>query len=161
MMGEVKKKMPQIKGGPKSLNVLLERVYADCMSEHNNESRCSAAAWTAARNDGWEKGKDGKWHKKIKKTTGTNFGDLELAFNQKQGTITQSILLSKNRFKAKKEALLWLKKHSKKFGDIDETEQNFRARQRESKDFKPKTFRTHRIDDGVTLVIGKLKEGKI
>lgn len=56
--------MPQVKDGPKSLNSLLESVYASCMKEHNNEAMCSASAWAAAKNAGWRRGKDGKWHKK-------------------------------------------------------------------------------------------------
>lgn len=56
--------MPQVKDGPKELNALLESVYSDCMSSNNNEALCSKEAWSAARNAGWRKGKDGKWRKK-------------------------------------------------------------------------------------------------
>jgi hypothetical protein len=56
--------MPKVEGGPKGLNSLLERVYSDCMRRHNNEQRCSTAAWTAAKSAGWYKDKDGKWKKK-------------------------------------------------------------------------------------------------
>lgn len=56
--------MPQVKDGPPELNRLLERVYNDCMKKRNNPEKCSKIAWGAAKNAGWSKGKDGKWHKK-------------------------------------------------------------------------------------------------
>jgi hypothetical protein len=56
--------MPQVPNGPKGLNSLLESVYSGCMKEHNDKGRCSATAWQAAKNAGWYRGKDGKWHKK-------------------------------------------------------------------------------------------------
>ena len=56
--------MPQVAGGPKELNSLLERVYSDCMRRHNDKGRCSASSWAAAKAAGWHKGKDGKWKKK-------------------------------------------------------------------------------------------------
>ncbi len=56
--------MPQVKDGPASLNNLLERVYSDCMKRRNNPSMCSQSAWSAAKNAGWFRGSDGKWHKR-------------------------------------------------------------------------------------------------
>ena len=58
--------MPQVKGGPASLNSLLERVYSDCMKRRNNPSMCSQSAWGAAKNADWVRGSDGKWHKRKK-----------------------------------------------------------------------------------------------
>jgi len=58
--------MPQIKGGPKELNKLLERVYRQCMLTRKNETKCSKIAWGAAKNAGWYKDKDGKWKKRKK-----------------------------------------------------------------------------------------------
>lgn len=57
--------MPQIKGGPKELNRLLENVYQSCMKTKNNKTVCSKEAWAAAKRSGWSQGKDGKWVKKI------------------------------------------------------------------------------------------------
>lgn len=60
--------MPQISGGPKGLNSLLESVYSNCISGGGKKSTCSAVAWQAAENAGWNKNKDGKWVKKNQET---------------------------------------------------------------------------------------------
>lgn len=56
--------MPKIEDGPKELNDLLENVYAQCMKDKKNATRCSKTAWGAAENAGWHKNKQGKWIKK-------------------------------------------------------------------------------------------------
>ena len=56
--------MPQIEGGPKGLNSLLERVYSECMKTRKDAGYCSRVSWTVAEGAGWKKGKDGKWKKK-------------------------------------------------------------------------------------------------
>lgn len=65
--------MPQITGGPKDLNDLLEQVYSNCMKDKKNEGYCTRVAWTAAKNAGWHQNKKGEWKKKsdeeIKKDT--------------------------------------------------------------------------------------------
>ena len=60
----LRRKMPQIKNGPKTLNDLLERVYSGCMARMKDETRCSKISYAAAKDAGWYKGKDGKWHKR-------------------------------------------------------------------------------------------------
>jgi len=47
--------MPQVKGGPTSLNKRLEEVYAGCIKGGGTESTCSAVAWSQAKKDGWRK----------------------------------------------------------------------------------------------------------
>jgi hypothetical protein len=56
--------MPQVANAPKGLNDLLERVYSGCMARMKDETRCSKISWAAAKQAGWYKGKDGKWHKR-------------------------------------------------------------------------------------------------
>jgi len=56
--------MPQVSGGPKGLNSLLESAYSSCMATSKDKEKCSKVAWSAAKNAGWHKGKDGKWRKK-------------------------------------------------------------------------------------------------
>lgn len=58
--------MPQVSGGPKTLNSLLERVYSSCMARRKNKSMCSATAWSAAKGAGWYRDKDGKWKQRKK-----------------------------------------------------------------------------------------------
>ena len=58
--------MPRVKNGPSSLNSLLESVYSSCMKKHKNPTMCSQSAWGAAKNAGWIRGDDGKWHKRKK-----------------------------------------------------------------------------------------------
>lgn len=71
----------------------------------------------------------------------------------------QSVLLSKETFKTKNDAVSWLKKHDKKFGDIDEPENNqyWRARQEDPSLFVPGAYVTQDITTGVKFVLGKLK----
>ena len=47
--------MPQVKGGPASLNAKLHSVYKGCLEGGGTESTCSAVAWTQAKKDGWRK----------------------------------------------------------------------------------------------------------
>lgn len=58
--------MPKVEGAPKGLNALLEEVYSECIASGKEKGVCSASAWSAAKGAGWYKGKDEKWHKKIK-----------------------------------------------------------------------------------------------
>ena len=55
--------MPQVKDAPEGLNKILESAYRSCMQKYKNEEKCSKIAWGAAKNAGWKKGNDGKWHK--------------------------------------------------------------------------------------------------
>ncbi len=142
--------MPQVAGGPKGLNALLHDVYSNCLKTGKGKAVCSASAWSAVRGAGWSKGKDGKWHKK-------SLDEIIDILKEREAAVTQSILLSKKHFKMKKEAIDWLKKHKKKFGNIEETDEYWRARQRDPDDFKPKSFRTHEIAPGIKLIIGRLK----
>jgi len=143
--------MPQVKDGPQELNSLLERIYANCMESKKDAQTCSMVAWSSAKDAGWYKGKDGKWHKR-------SIAKLLDEIEKSETTFTQSILLSKKKFKAFSDAVTWLKTRNRKYSDIDETEEYWRARQRNPKDFKPKTFRTLQIANGIKLIIGRLKK---
>lgn len=56
--------MPQLKNGPADLNRLLHTVYQEELRKGKSKQIASMAAWGAAKNAGWSKGKDGKWAKK-------------------------------------------------------------------------------------------------
>ena len=143
--------MPQVANGPKTLNELLERVYGSCIASGKDKGYCSRVSWQAAHDAGWYKDpKSGKWRKK-------DFSKAIALFEKREKAVTQSILLSRRRFKTKEMAIKWLKDHGKKFGNIEETDKYWRARQRDMKDFKDRTFRTYEIDDGIKLILGRLK----
>ena len=143
--------MPQAQNAPKELNELLEQIYNDCMKSKKDKGICSRTAWSAAKDAGWFKGKDDKWHKK-------SFDEMTDILEKREAAVTQSILLSRKNFKTKEEAISWLKEHKKKHDAIDETEDYWRARQRDPEDFRQETFRTYEIAAGIKLIIGRLKK---
>jgi len=112
---------------------------------------CSKTAWSGAKDAGWFKGKDDKWHKK-------SFDEIVELLKEREAAVTQSILLSRKNFKTKEDAVAWLKEHKKKHDAIDETEEYWRARQRDPGDFRQETFRTYEIAAGIKLIIGRLKK---
>ncbi|MHA2069280.1 MAG: hypothetical protein ACXABY_33385 [Candidatus Thorarchaeota archaeon] len=75
------------------------------------------------------------------------------------GWVIQSLILSKTKFKTKKEATAWITSHnfktSHKGKGADETSTSWRFRQRDPSDFTQ--FRTIALTDGVSAVYGKLK----
>lgn len=73
--------------------------------------------------------------------------------------VVQSLILSKQRFKAAADAKAWCKSHGYKTA-VDETEESYRFRQREPSEFKADTFRTITLDDGIKAVVGHLKGAK-
>ncbi len=77
---------------------------------------------------------------------------------EQQGTVVQTLIFSKEFFKAADEARRWAKEHG--FGNekVDETGESFRLRQREPGEFKDGSFRTIELTKGVAAVIGRLKE---
>ena len=147
--------MPQVKEGPKGLNSLLESVYSSCMKKRNNQAVCSMEAWTAAKNAGWFKTKDGKW--KRKDASGT-FNDILKYFEKEEVVTTQAILLNRTIFQTEEEVIKWLKEHSKKYDNINKTEQYWEARQRDPGNFVVETFKTYEIDEGIKLILGRWKE---
>jgi len=56
--------MPQFENAPKAMNDLMEAVYAKCMAGGGSGELCAREAIAAAREAGWRKGDDGKWHRK-------------------------------------------------------------------------------------------------
>jgi len=81
---------------------------------------------------------------------------------QAKATEVQSVILSKQRFKTLAAAKKWIKKHNfdvrHKGKEPDETSTSFRFRQKDPKDFDSKTFRTIKLTEGVSAVIGVLKD---
>ncbi len=55
---------PQVKGGPKGLNHILESAYSSCMKKRKDKTKCSKIAWGAAKKAGWSQDEKGKWQKK-------------------------------------------------------------------------------------------------
>lgn len=143
--------MPQVSGAPRALNELLEEVYNDCLKTGKSKAICSASAWSVAERAGWFKGKDDKWRKK-------SLDEIVELLKEREKAFTQTILLSRKRFKTREAAVAWLKEHNKKYADIDETEEYWRARQRDPGDFRRETFRTHEIAAGIKIIIGRLKK---
>lgn len=76
-----------------------------------------------------------------------------------KSTTVQTLVMSKDRFKSKKEAQDWAKSHGFKTG-VDETDDSYRLRQRDPGEFEDNSFRTIDITDGVKAVVGHLKDGK-
>lgn len=74
-----------------------------------------------------------------------------------QSTTVQSLILSKERFQTREAAKSWATKHKYHATKVDETENSWRFRQREPGDFKPNSFRTIELTNGVKAVIGRLK----
>ena len=64
--------MPQISGGPKGLNKILEGAYSGALGTSKDKGKASRIAWGAAKKAGWHKNKEGKWAKK-KHETDTDF----------------------------------------------------------------------------------------
>lgn len=69
------------------------------------------------------------------------------------GTRVQTIMLSKKRF-SRSEAIAWAKAHGFHSGKVDETSSFYRFRQMEPGEFRPGTFRTIQMTNGVMAVVG-------
>lgn len=74
--------------------------------------------------------------------------------------VLQSVVVSKKKFDKVKDAKKWAKDSGFNIKNVDETGTSFRFRQKSPGLFDPKTFRTKRLSDGVTSVMGKLKRKK-
>ena len=77
-------------------------------------------------------------------------------FAAKDPTKIQTLIFAKSVF-TEAEAKAWAKKHDFKSGDVDETEDSFRLRQRDPGEFQKGSFRTITLTDGVKAVIGRPK----
>lgn len=75
----------------------------------------------------------------------------------KVAMIIETIILSKDKFKTKKDAKKWIKDHKFSSHKVDETTSFFRFQQRDPAEFDKKTFRTITLTEGVKAVVGKLK----
>ena len=81
---------------------------------------------------------------------------------KQDGMTVQTVICSKERFETKEEANAWIREHDFKIGAgaPDETSTSWRYRQREPSEFQDGTFRTIELTDGVSAVVGRLKETK-
>lgn len=86
---------------------------------------------------------------------------LELMEIIKQAkTKIQTLILSKEKFKTLDAAKKWVTDHDFHVSKVDETDESWRFRQFEPTECQDESFRTIKIDDGVTAVICRPKEGK-
>lgn len=79
-----------------------------------------------------------------------------MAHRWKASSSVQSILLSKRYFLTASGAQLWLMMHGY-HSELDETANNYRARQVDPKQFIPGTFRTITFTPGIKAIIGVRK----
>jgi len=77
---------------------------------------------------------------------------------EKQSTIVQTLIFSKEAFKTAEDAKGWADTHGFDHDKVDETDESFRLRQRDPAEFKDGSFRTIELTKGVSAVIGKIKE---
>jgi len=78
----------------------------------------------------------------------------------KQKTIVQTLILDRKKFKTPKVAAQWVTDNKFNASKIDVTDTSYRFRQIDPSRFKPSSFRTIKLTDGVSAVIGLLKEEK-
>jgi len=76
-----------------------------------------------------------------------------------KGMTEQTLIFSKSKF-TKEEAISWAKSHDFKYNSVRETSDSWRLRQRPPEDFDQSTFRTITLSEGISAVIGKLKQEK-
>lgn len=85
--------------------------------------------------------------------------EAEISFQA--GMRIQTLILSKEKFKTEEQARAWVKEHdfkvSHKGKGVDETGNSFRFRQADPGGFEAGSFRTKRIDDGVSAVFARPK----
>lgn len=73
-------------------------------------------------------------------------------------TEMQTLIFSKERFEKREDAIAWAKDNGFKATKVDETSTSWRLRQREPGEFTRGSFRTIKLSDGITGVIGRLSE---
>ncbi|MEK6526212.1 MAG: hypothetical protein AABZ22_05005, partial [Nitrospirota bacterium] len=79
---------------------------------------------------------------------------------EQQGTVVQTLIFSKEKFKTAEEAKAWAGEHGFDHDKVDETGESFRLRQKDPGEFKDGSFNTVEFTDGVKAVIGRLKESQ-
>jgi len=78
--------------------------------------------------------------------------------NEKQSTVVQTVILSKDRFKSKDAAITWIKNSKFKFHKVDEATGTYRFRQKEPSLFKQDSYRTKKLDEGISIVVAIPKD---
>ncbi len=76
--------------------------------------------------------------------------------NAQQKTEVQTVILSKKRFKNRKDARKWIKDHDFKSSKIDETSNSFRFRQKSPDLFV--RLRSKKLSKFITITFGPLKK---
>ena len=90
----------------------------------------------------------------------------DLSRTLQEGTVIQSLILSKTRFKSLESARQWISDNKFRQDKIDETEESYRFRQREPDEFdengfgEGEKFRTIELTNGVKATIGYLIESE-
>ncbi len=87
---------------------------------------------------------------------------LGLLIGVGKATVLQTLILAKDIFRTVAEAKKWISDHNfaVKEGAPDETGTSYRFRQREPSEFRPGTFRTIDVTEGVKGVVGELKKAE-
>lgn len=93
----------------------------------------------------------------IKKSDMSTGGDEPFSASFQETTTIQTLIFDKKKFDAES-ASKWASEHDFKSEKKDETENSIRIRQRDPGEFKPGSFRTISLRDGVKAVIGRPKE---
>lgn len=75
------------------------------------------------------------------------------------GTVVQTLILSKERFETREEALNWARDNDFKTDKLDETEDSWRIRQLDPSVCREETFRTIPLTEGVQAVICQPEKG--
>lgn len=78
------------------------------------------------------------------------------SLNQREATEIQTLIFSQNWYSTPF-AVKWAKEHGFKYGKVDVEKGTVRIRQKDPSEFKPKSFRTIEITNGVKAVIGHPK----
>lgn len=95
---------------------------------------------------------EGLWHDPV------DLLDAVWLEKQRRTTTVQTLIFDKKTFKSREQAIRWARSHNFRSDKVDETENSFRLRQRDPSEFEENSFRTIKLRQGVSAVIGKLKE---
>jgi ClpP class serine protease len=82
--------------------------------------------------------------------------EFSIQQKKKDSMVVQSLIFSK-KVHSRQSAISWAKRNNFRSDKVDETETSYRLRQKDPKLFKDESFRTKRLDKGVSSVMGKLK----
>ena len=84
--------------------------------------------------------------------------EQEMENPERDSATVATLILSKEKFKKLDDARKWVIDHDYKAGKVDETETSFRFRQIDPGRFKDGSMKTMELGDGISAVVGRLKE---